>query len=112
MQEDAHSFVIPDCPFCSGPLKPDVIFFGENVPAKRAEKVKRQMSSSSALLILGSSVSVYSAYRIVLQAVETKKAICIVNIGETRADSHTDLKIQAKCGEILPLALSSLLNYR
>lgn len=60
------------------------------------------MSAGEALLVLGSSLSVFSGYRIVLQAVEENKKVAVVNIGPTRADDIVELKISAKCGDILP----------
>lgn len=60
------------------------------------------MSGSDSLLVLGSSLSVFSGYRIILQALDEKKNVCIVNIGPTRADKLVKLRISAKCGDILP----------
>jgi len=101
-EEFINNFTPPVCDSCNGVLKPDIIFFGDNVPRDRMEHVRECISSSDGLLILGSSLSVFSGYRIVLQAVEENKNICIVNIGPTRADHLVKLKISAKCGDILP----------
>ncbi|KAL3271342.1 hypothetical protein HHI36_021830 [Cryptolaemus montrouzieri] len=101
--ERLAEFTPPTCDVCKGILKPDIVFFGDNVPRSRVELVKKQLTDSDSLLILGSSVTVFSGYRIVLQALEEKKNIAIVNIGPTRADEHVSLKISARCGEILPL---------
>lgn len=92
----------PICEACSGVLKPEITFFGDNVPKERVENVRDQVSNCDSLLILGSSLSVFSGYRIVLQALEENKNILIINIGPTRADKHAVLKIEAKCGDILP----------
>lgn len=83
-------------------MKPDIIFFGDNVPRARVEMVRRFVSESDSLLVLGSSLTVFSSYRIILQAVEERKSIALVNIGPTRADDLVNIKIAAKCGDILP----------
>lgn len=83
-------------------MKPNIIFFGDNVPLERVQLVKQSVTSSDGLLVLGSSLSVFSGYRIVLQAVEERKKVAIVNIGSTRADKLAICKISAKCGDILP----------
>lgn len=64
--------------------------------------IKQSVTRSDGLLILGTSLSVFSGYRIVLQAVEERKKIVIVNIGPTRADKLVNYKISTKCGDILP----------
>lgn len=91
-------------------MKPDVIFFGENLPRKRVELARQIVDDSYSLLVLGSSLSVYSAYRIILQAFDAGKPICIVNIGDTRADHLATIKINTKCGDILPSTYDLLLN--
>lgn len=90
------------CLKCGGILKPDIIFFGDNVPRERVRMIRDFVTQSDALLVLGSSLTVFSSFRIILQAVEEKKNIAVVNIGPTRADSLVALKISAKCGDILP----------
>lgn len=92
----------PHCESCGGVLKPDITFFGDNVPLDRVQLVKQSVSACDGLLVLGSSLSVFSGYRILLQAVEEKKKVAIVNIGPTRADNLIDFKISAKCGDVLP----------
>lgn len=83
-------------------MKPNITFFGDNIPFKRVQQVKQLVTASDSLLILGSSLSVFSSYRIVLQAVEERKMVAIVNIGTTRADELVNCKITTKCGDILP----------
>lgn len=83
-------------------MKPDIVFFGDNVPRERVEKVKEEVGAADSLLVLGSSLSVFSGFRIVLQAFEAKKPISIVNIGKTRGDEYAKVKIAARCGDILP----------
>lgn len=100
-QETVDNFVLPACPNCGGNLKPDIVFFGDNIPLKRIEKVISMILHSDGVLILGSSLTVFSGYRIVLQAKELGLPVAIVNIGPTRGDSKADLKIDAKCGDVL-----------
>lgn len=105
-QDDVKSFVIPHCDQCGGFLKPDVVFFGENVPAERVKRVNQEVARCSSLLVLGSSLSTFSAFRIILQAGVAHKPVCIVNIGKNRADSLATERIEARCGEILTAAFS------
>ncbi|KRT81717.1 hypothetical protein AMK59_5217, partial [Oryctes borbonicus] len=85
----------PFCLQCGGTLKPDIVFFGDNVPRARVEDVRNSVSESDSLLVLGSSLFVFSGYRIVLQALEENKNVAVVNIGKTRADDIVHLKISA-----------------
>ncbi|XP_078434105.1 sirtuin 2 [Wolffia australiana] len=96
-----ENFVIPDCPQCSGLLKPDVVFFGDNVPKDRADAAMGAAKTCDSFLVLGSSLMTMSAFRLVRAAREAGAAVAIVNLGETRADSLATLKITARCGEIL-----------
>ncbi|XP_020573676.1 NAD-dependent protein deacylase SRT2 isoform X2 [Phalaenopsis equestris] len=100
-----QDFIIPDCHQCGGMLKPDVVFFGDNVPKDRADKAMEAAKSSDAFLVLGSSLMTMSAFRLVRAAYEAKADVAIVNIGETRADDFVPLKINARVGEILPRLL-------
>ena len=83
-------------------MKPSVVFFGDNVPRSRVDKVRREVEKSDGMLVVGSSLFVFSGYRFVIQAKELGLPIAILNIGPTRADSIVDLKIEAKAGEVLP----------
>ncbi|XP_013189621.2 NAD-dependent protein deacylase Sirt4 [Amyelois transitella] len=107
-KEQEDNFKSPLCPNCESPLKPDIIFFGDNVPKQRVEQVRKEVSSSDAVFVLGTSLTVYSSYRIILQAKEEKKHIAVLNIGSTRADDIVDIKVSAKCGDILPDLCNSL----
>ncbi|KAL0129043.1 hypothetical protein PUN28_004029 [Cardiocondyla obscurior] len=100
-QEQVEGFNVPACNNCGGILKPDIVFFGDNVPHDKVQNVKANVENLDALLILGTTLSTFSAYRIVLQAIDAAKAIAIVNIGETRADKEVDLKIKGRCGDVL-----------
>ena len=105
LQEDIEKFFLPECPKCGGFLKPNIVFFGDNVPRSRIEKVVKSIIDSDGILALGTSLTVFSGYRIVLQAKELGLPIAIINIGETRADkileANVDIKINAKCSEIM-----------
>lgn len=101
LQEDIDKFYLPECPECGGYLKPNIVFFADNVPRSRIEKVVRCIIDSDGILVLGSSLTVFSGYRIVLQAKELGIPVAIINIGQTRADKIADLKIDAKCSDIL-----------
>ena len=101
-QETVDNFVIPPCPDCGGNLKPKIVFFGDNVPMERIQRIVRKGIDSDGLLVLGSSLTVFSGFRIVLQTKEIGLPVAIVNIGETRGDPKADLKINAKVGDIIP----------
>ncbi|PWA63250.1 sirtuin 2 [Artemisia annua] len=103
-EEDFH---IPTCPKCNGVLKPDVVFFGDNVPKDRANMAMEAAKGCDAFLVLGSSVMTMSAFRLVRAAHEAGAATAIINIGKTRADDFADLKINARLGEILPRLLNT-----
>lgn len=101
LQEDIDKFYLPECPQCGGYLKPNIVFFADNVPRPRIEKVVRCIIDSDGVLVLGSSLTVFSGYRIVLQAKELGLPVAIINIGQTRADKMVDVKIDAKCSDIM-----------
>jgi NAD-dependent SIR2 family protein deacetylase len=100
-------FVIPTCPRCGGTLKPDVVFFGEAVPARRVEEAMARLCESDAVLVVGSSLMVWSGYRFVLRARELGIPVAAVNLGRTRADDELDLKLALPCGAALSAAVAS-----
>ncbi|KAL9313886.1 hypothetical protein ACSQ67_019338 [Phaseolus vulgaris] len=100
-----EDFIIPTCHKCNGVLKPDVVFFGDNVPKDRADMAMEASRRCDAFLVLGSSVMTMSAFRLVRAAHEAGAATAIVNVGMTRADDFVPLKINARLGEILPRVL-------
>ncbi|KAK8449970.1 hypothetical protein SEVIR_7G293900v4 [Setaria viridis] len=100
-----QDFEIPNCHQCGGVLKPDVVMFGDNVPQERAESAKEAARNCDALLVVGSALMTMSAFRLARLAHEANAPIAVVSIGETRADSILSLKINARCGEILPRIL-------
>ncbi|GMI86700.1 SIRTUIN 2, sirtuin 2 [Hibiscus trionum] len=103
-EEDFH---IPTCQKCNGILKPDVVFFGDNVPKERADKAMEVARECDAFLALGSSLMTMSAFRLVRAAHEAGASTAIVNVGKTRADDFVSLKINARLGEILPRVLNT-----
>jgi NAD-dependent SIR2 family protein deacetylase len=102
---DYSGFVVPDCSACGGILKPDVVFFGEPVPRERVERAFEGVANADALLVIGSSLMVYSGYRFAEAAAAAGKPIAAVNIGRTRADHLFALKIERSCDEVLREAL-------
>jgi NAD-dependent SIR2 family protein deacetylase len=105
---DFSSFVIPPCRRCGGVLKPDVVFFGENVPRDRVDAAFGHLDKADAVLIVGSSLMVYSGFRFVERAVSLGKPVAAVNLGRTRADALLTLKTEEPCES----ALSFLLDAR
>ncbi|KAJ7309592.1 hypothetical protein JRQ81_007645 [Phrynocephalus forsythii] len=97
------SFCVPPCDKCGGPLKPDVTFFGDTVSKEKVDFVYERLAESDSVLVVGSSLQVYSAYKFALAARDRKQPIAIVNIGPTRADPFASLKLNSRCGELLPL---------
>jgi len=98
---DFESFEVPACPRCAGVIKPDVVFFGENVPVWRHTQANAALAASDAMLVIGSSLMVYSGYRYAVAAARQGKPIAAVNLGRTRADHLLALKVQAPVGEAL-----------
>lgn len=98
---DFSAFSIPPCTVCGGILKPDVVFFGENVPRARVDTAWAHLDRADAMLVVGSSLMVYSGYRFVLEASRRGLPIASVNLGVTRADGLISLKIERSCAEAL-----------
>jgi len=101
LELDFSAFAVPDCERCGGILKPDVVFFGETVPRERVTRVFDALSRADALLVVGSSLMVYSGFRFAEAAAAAGKPIAAVNLGRTRADHLFMLKISAPCDEAL-----------
>ena len=94
-------FVVPGCERCGGVLKPDVVFFGDNVPKPRVEEAFARVDAADALLVAGSSLTVYSGYRFVLRAVARGIPVAIVNLGEGRGDEHATVRVDAPAAAVL-----------
>jgi NAD-dependent SIR2 family protein deacetylase len=99
--------VVPDCPQCGGVLKPSVVFFGENVPRSRVEAAFAALDEADALLVVGSSLMVYSGYRFVRAARERGRPVALVNLGRTRADDECCLKLARDCAALLPAVVAA-----
>lgn len=107
--EALERFQVPGCLACSGVLKPDVVFFGDHVPQPRLQRAFAMLERANVLLVVGTSLAVYSGYRFVLKAAERNMAVAIVNLGETRGDPHAHLLVEGTAGTVLP-ALRDALN--
>nr|WP_242653955.1 NAD-dependent protein deacetylase [Klenkia soli] len=96
-------FVMVDCLACGGgPLKPDVVFFGETVPPERVAAAYDLVGCARSLVVLGSSLTVMSGYRFVLRAAKDGIPVAIVNAGPTRGDEKADVRVDAPLGRVLP----------
>lgn len=105
---DYESFDVPGCARCGGVLKPDVVFFGEGVPPARVDAAFARLGEARALLVVGSSLMVYSGYRFVQAAVRAGQPVAVVNLGRTRADAEVALKIALPCAAVLDALESAL----
>ena len=98
---DVSGFRLVVCQVCNGPLKPDVVFFGENVPADRVERCYGLVAEAQALLVVGSSLTVQSGLRFVRRAHQRALPVVVVNRGATRGDPLADLRVDAGCSPTL-----------
>jgi NAD-dependent SIR2 family protein deacetylase len=99
------AFDVPACNACGGVLKPDVVFFGEGVPKERVRCAMAALEQSDAMLIVGSSLMVYSGYRFAKTMAHAGKPIAAVNLGRTRADDLLALKLTTGCSDALSFLL-------
>jgi NAD+-dependent protein deacetylase sirtuin 4 len=97
-----RDFRIAACLGCEGALKPDVVFFGGSVPKPRVDAAWACMDGAEALLVVGSSLAVYSGYRFVRGAAQRGLPIAIVNLGVSRGDELAALRVERRAGELLP----------
>ena len=104
--EDASSIRIPECPACGGILKPDVVFYGDSVPRARVEGAFEALDQADGVLVIGSSLMVFSSYRFCRRAHQLGLPMAAVNQGTTRADDFFQIKVAGNCAIVLP----SLLN--
>jgi NAD-dependent SIR2 family protein deacetylase len=104
---DFASFTVPSCDACGGLLKPDVVFFGERVPPQRVQQAFAALEQADAMLVVGSSLMVYSGYRFAEAAARAGKPIAAVNLGRTRADGLLALKVEERCADALSFLLVS-----
>ena len=106
--EALEGFRVPACQDCGGVVKPDVVFFGENVPAARVDEAWRLFAGAGVLLVAGSSLTVYSGRRFVYRAQDEGVPIAVVNVGPTRADEAAAVKVEGRLGVVLPALADAL----
>ncbi|MFG3442951.1 NAD-dependent protein deacetylase [Nonomuraea sp. NPDC047897] len=106
--EQVEGFRVVDCTGCGGLLKPDVVFFGENVPRDRVDACFALVGGARALLVLGSSLAVRSGLRFVTRAAELGIPIGIVNQGPTRGDADATVTLDAPLGDALGALVARL----
>jgi NAD-dependent SIR2 family protein deacetylase len=107
-----YTLRVPACRACAGILKPNVVFFGETVPPDRVSRAYRALDEADAVLVVGSSLMVFSGYRFVRRAASLGKPIVVLNSGKTRADELARLKLTGPCGEKLALGIAELERVR
>ena len=106
--ERPTGFRMLDCEMCRGMLKPDVVFFGETVPARRVEVAMDALAGARALLIAGSSLMVYSGFRFARRAQTLGIPVWIVNRGRTRADDFASHKVEGDIAATLAALVGAL----
>ena len=105
---DQDGVAVPDCDSCGGVLKPRVVFFGETVPRAWVEECFDALAQADAMLVVGSSLMLYSGFRFVREAQRTGIPITAINRGKTRADEMLELKIEQDCCAVLDIALDHI----
>jgi NAD-dependent SIR2 family protein deacetylase len=103
-----EDFQFVACTACDGVLMPDVVFFGGSVPRATLDAAWGLFDQAELLLVIGSSLTVFSGYRFVRRAAERGVPVAILNRGPTRGDPHAQLLVDAKCGEALPVLARAL----
>jgi NAD-dependent SIR2 family protein deacetylase len=106
--DDTASFSYVDCPSCGGMLKPDIVYIGESVPKSIVQKSFSLVENAEALLVAGSSLTVFSGYRFVRHAAALGMPVAIINRGPTRGDELADVKVDGGCSELLTLLVDEL----
>ena len=105
---DTASFRYLDCPRCGGMLKPDIVYFGESVPKEVVDQAYSLVDEAEAVLVAGSSLTVFSGYRFVRHAAARGIPVAIVNRGHTRGDELATVKVDGGCSELLTLLVNEL----
>jgi len=95
-----EGFVLPDCERCGGLLKPDVVFFGESVPRDRVDRTRAALARADGLLVVGSSLMVFSGFRFCRDAAAAGLPMLAVNLGRTRADAMLEQRLAVPCGAL------------
>jgi NAD-dependent SIR2 family protein deacetylase len=103
-----RSFRVPPCRDCGGTLKPKVVFFGENTAPGPVERAWTLLDEADALLVVGSSLTVYSGFRFVRGAAQAGRPIGIVNLGTTRGDALAQVQVEGRTGCVLPELAAAL----
>jgi len=103
-----RGFRVPACEACGGILKPHVVFFGENVPKERLARTWNVFAHGALLLVVGSSLTVFSGRRFVLRAVQERMPVVVANLGPTRADDVAICKVEERLGFTLPRLVEAL----
>ncbi|MEH6592082.1 MAG: NAD-dependent protein deacetylase [Halioglobus sp.] len=106
LRDTAAAQHVPKCADCGGILMPDVVFFGGTVPSTRLKRCMTALEQADGVLVVGSSLQVYSGFRFCRRAVESGIPLALVNQGRTRADDIATLKIDAPCAQVLTQTLS------
>ena len=109
---DTDSFKFVDCPACGGMLKPDIVYFGESVAKAVVDQAYWLLEQSDALLVAGSSLTVFSGYRFVRHAAARSQPIAIINRGTTRGDDLATVKVETGCSPMLTLLADELRGSR
>jgi len=102
---DFSRFEVPECAACGGLLKPDVVFYGESVPRERVATAMQGVRDADAMLVVGTSLMVFSGYRFAREAAAVGIPIATVNLGRTRADDLISLKVAQSCTTALAFLL-------
>ena len=105
---DTATFRFVDCPACDGMLKPDIVYFGESVAKEVVDQAYSLVDQSDALLVAGSSLTVFSGYRFVRHAAARNLPIAIINRGATRGDDLATVKVEGGCSAMLTLLADEL----
>lgn len=108
LEADFRDFEVPGCPICGGMLKPDVVFFGDNVPKARVDSVFAALEASAGLLVIGSSLMVYSGFRFARHAHSRQQGLAILTRGKSRADELATLKVDADINQVLTSVVDAL----
>lgn len=106
--EHVAKFRVATCTKCGGDLKPNVVFFGESVPRPVVERAFEILDESGALLVVGSSLAVFSGFRFVKRAAERGVPIGVLNLGPSRADDLASVRVDARAGAVLPALAAAL----
>mmetsp|Transcript_31214 Transcript_31214/g.72595 ORF Transcript_31214/g.72595 Transcript_31214/m.72595 type:complete len:227 (-) Transcript_31214:435-1115(-) len=108
--EQIRGLRVPACEVCGGILKPAVTFFGGSVPNEVVQRARAAVLAADCLLVIGSSLQVFSAFRFARQAAQEKVPIAIINIGETRADDLATMRIECDAVDVMEGVLSRIIR--